>query len=66
MTNGPTDALIVLAVVLAVQQLEGNLLHPLVMGNAVRLHPLAILVAVTCGTLLLGIAGLSSPSRSWQ
>ena len=56
-TNDLPDALIVLAVVLVVQQVEGNVLHPLVVGRAVRLHPLAILVAVTCGTLLLGIVG---------
>lgn len=46
-----------LVVVLAVQQIEGNLLQPLVMGKAVSLHPLVILTAVTCGTLLLGIPG---------
>ena len=56
-TNGFTDALIVLAIVLAVQQLEGNVLQPLIMGSVVRLHPLAIITAVACGTLLLGIAG---------
>ncbi len=56
-TNGGTDALIMLIVVLAVQQIEGNLLQPLVMGKAVNLHPLAILTAVTCGALLLGIPG---------
>ncbi len=56
-TNGPSDAAIVLAVVLVVQQVEGNLLHPLVMGRAVHLHPVVTLVAVTCGTLLLGIPG---------
>ncbi len=56
-TNGPGDAVIVLVVVLAVQQLEGNVLHPLIVGRAVRLHPLVVLIAVTCGTLLLGIPG---------
>lgn len=56
-TNGGGDAVIVLVVVLAVQQIEGNLLQPLVMGRAVSLHPLVILTAVTCGTLLLGIPG---------
>ncbi len=56
-TNDLRDALIVLVIVLAVQQIEGNVLQPLVMGRAVSLHPLAILIAVTCGTLLLGIIG---------
>ena len=49
--------MIVVALVLVVQQVEGNLLHPLVMGRAVHLHPVVTLVAVTCGTLLLGIPG---------
>lgn len=56
-SNGFGDALIVLAIVLVVQQVEGNVLQPLVMGRAVSLHPLVILVAVTCGTILLGIPG---------
>ena len=56
-TQGGTDALIVLAVVLAVQQLEGNVLQPLVMGHAVRLHPVVIAIVVTVGGLRAGIAG---------
>nr|WP_239524058.1 AI-2E family transporter [Geodermatophilus normandii] len=56
-TNGATDAVVVLVVVLAVQQLEGNVLQPLVMGRAVHLHPVVTLVAVTAGTLLLGVPG---------
>lgn len=56
-TGGPVDALIVLGVVLVVQQIEGNVLQPLVMGRAVRLHPLVIVVAVTAGVTLLGIPG---------
>lgn len=56
-TNGGGDALLVLVVVLLVQQVEGNVLQPMVTGRAVRLHPLVILTAVTCGTLLLGIIG---------
>ena len=55
--EGPRDAVIVLVVVIVVQQLEGNVLHPLIMGRALRLHPLAILVAVTAGALLLGVVG---------
>ncbi len=55
--GGITDALLVLAAVLVVQQLEGNLLQPLIMGRALRLHPLVILVAVASAGLLGGIAG---------
>ena len=56
-TEGGRAAVIVLVVVLVVQQVEGNLLQPLIMGKAVQLHPLAILCAVTAGVLLLGIIG---------
>ncbi|GIJ08159.1 AI-2E family transporter [Micromonospora andamanensis] len=55
--SGPTTALLTLAAVIAVQQIEGNLLEPLVMKRQVRLHPVVILVAVTAGTLIAGIAG---------
>ncbi|MGY2129761.1 AI-2E family transporter [Blastococcus sp. SYSU DS0617] len=56
-TNDMTDAIIVLVVVLVVQQVEGNLLQPLIMGRALNLHPAVILLAVTAGALLFGIAG---------
>ncbi len=55
--QGVTSALILLAVVLVVQQIEGNVLQPLVMGRALQLHPVAILLAVSAGGLLAGIAG---------
>ncbi|GGM33740.1 hypothetical protein GCM10011608_17810 [Micromonospora sonchi] len=55
--DGPTTALLTLAAVIAVQQIEGNLLEPLVMKRQVRLHPVVILVAVTAGTLIAGIGG---------
>ena len=55
--NGPTTALLTLAAVIAVQQIEGNLLEPLIMKRQVQLHPAVILVAVTAGTLIAGIAG---------
>ncbi len=55
--NGPIVALIVIAVVIAVNQLEGDLLQPLVMGQSLRLHPLVILLALTAGTILGGIIG---------
>ncbi|ATB51326.1 AI-2E family transporter [Corallococcus macrosporus] len=56
-TNGPLDALLVLLVVLGVQQLEGNVLEPVVMGRAVPLHPVVILLAITAGGVLFGVAG---------
>ena len=55
--EGTRDAVIVLVVVLVVQQVEGNILQPLIMGRALHLHPLAVLVAVTAGALLLGVVG---------
>ncbi|SCE79458.1 Predicted PurR-regulated permease PerM [Micromonospora mirobrigensis] len=55
--KGPTTALLVLAAVIAVQQIEGNLLEPLIMKRQVQLHPAVILVVVTAGTLIAGIAG---------
>lgn len=56
-TEGTTAALIVLAVVIVVQQLDGYVLHPLVVGRAVGLHPVVILLVVTAGGLLGGIPG---------
>ncbi len=55
--NGLWTAVAVFAVILAVQQLEGHILQPLVMGRMVRLHPLAVVLAVTAGSLLAGIVG---------
>jgi predicted PurR-regulated permease PerM len=55
--NGPFVALIVLAIVIGVQQLEGTLLQPVVMAQSLKLHPLVILVALTAGTILAGIIG---------
>ncbi|HWG97752.1 MAG TPA: AI-2E family transporter [Pilimelia sp.] len=56
-SNGPTDALLVLGAVVLVQQAESNLLQPFVMGRALRLHPAVVLLAVSAGTLVGGIAG---------
>ncbi|PRY70577.1 putative PurR-regulated permease PerM [Glaciihabitans tibetensis] len=55
--NGWVVALIVLAIVVLVNQLEGNFLQPTVMANSLKLHPLVILVALTAGTILAGIVG---------
>lgn len=55
--NGPVNALIMLAIVLAVQQLESHVLQPLVMGKAVALHPVAVILSVAAGAYLAGIPG---------
>lgn len=56
-TNGPVVALIVLLAVILVNQLEGNFLQPVVMAQALNLHALVILMALTAGTVLGGIVG---------
>jgi predicted PurR-regulated permease PerM len=56
-TNGWVVALIVLGIVVLVNQLEGNLLQPVVMAQSLSIHPLVILVALTAGTVLGGIVG---------
>ncbi len=56
-TNGVVDALIVLGVVLLVQQIEGHILQPFILGRMVRVHPLAVVLGVTAGSLLAGIPG---------
>ena len=55
--NGPVNALIMLGVVILVNQIEGHVLQPLVMGSAVRVHPLGVVLAVSTGALLAGIPG---------
>ncbi len=55
--NGPVTALILLAAVIGVQQLEGHVLQPLIMGRAVAIHPLAVIVAIATGVVLAGIVG---------
>jgi putative heme transporter len=50
-------ALIMLLIVLAVQQIESHLLLPLIMGTAVKVHPLAVVLAVAGGSYLAGIPG---------
>lgn len=56
-SNGFVTALVVLAVVIAVNQLEGDVLAPIVLGQALSLHPLAILLALSAGTIVAGIIG---------
>jgi predicted PurR-regulated permease PerM len=56
-SGGLTDALIILAVVVGVQQVEGNVLHPIVFKKALSLHPLLILLAIGVGGVAFGIVG---------
>src|SRR5699024_2291086 len=55
--NGWIGALIMLAIVLAVQQLEGNVLQPFLMGKAVEIHPLGVFLGVALGAMIAGIPG---------
>jgi putative heme transporter len=55
--QGLTTALIVAGIVLAVQQLESNVLEPVILGKAIHLHPVVILVAITTGAVTIGILG---------
>lgn len=56
-SNGLTDAILVLVAVLIVQQVEGNLLYPYVVGGSLELHPLLILLALAGGTAVAGVVG---------
>lgn len=55
--NGPWIALWMLVVILGVQQLEGHVLQPLLMGSAVKVHPLAVVLVVAGGAMIAGIPG---------
>ncbi|WGY00893.1 AI-2E family transporter [Nocardioides sp. QY071] len=55
--QGPVTALLMLAVVIGVQQLEGHVLQPFLLGRWVSLHPLGVILAIACGVLVAGIAG---------
>jgi predicted PurR-regulated permease PerM len=54
---GPVKALIMLAGVIAVQQIESHLLQPLLLGRAVKVHPLSVILAIAAGVVLAGIVG---------
>lgn len=56
-SQGFVPALVMLGVVLLVQQIEGNVLQPFIMGKAVSVHPLAVVLAVAAGGFLYGIPG---------
>jgi predicted PurR-regulated permease PerM len=54
---GPVQALIMLGIIIGVQQVEAHLLQPLLIGRAMRLHPLAVILAIAAGIVLAGIIG---------
>lgn len=55
--KGPLMALAMLGVVLLVQQIESHLLQPLLLGRAVRVHPLAVILAIAAGIIVGGVFG---------
>ncbi|WP_069763354.1 AI-2E family transporter [Streptomyces sp. LUP47B] len=56
-TQGVFTAVMTLVVVLAVQQIEGHILQPFILGRAVRVHPLAVVLTVATGGMVAGIGG---------
>lgn len=56
-SNGPTGALLVLALIVAVQQLEGNVLSPFLQSRSMDLHAAVVLLAITLGGSLFGVTG---------
>jgi predicted PurR-regulated permease PerM len=54
---GPVKALIMLAGVIAVQQIESHLLQPILLGRAVKVHPLSVILAIAGGVIVAGIVG---------
>ncbi|WP_037606225.1 AI-2E family transporter [Streptacidiphilus rugosus] len=56
-TQGPITAVIVLALIVVIGQIEGHVLHPLIMSWAVSLHPVVIAISVIAGSIALGIVG---------
>ncbi len=55
--QGPWTAVLMLIGVIVVQQIEGHILQPFLMGRFVSLHPLGVIVAIGCGVLVAGVAG---------
>ncbi|MEU0784153.1 AI-2E family transporter [Streptomyces sp. NPDC006173] len=56
-TRGPVVAIVVLCLIVVIGQLEGHVLHPLVLSWAVRLHPVIVAVSVIGGSILAGVIG---------
>jgi predicted PurR-regulated permease PerM len=57
-SGGLVTALIVLGLVIAVQQVEGHLLYPIIMGRTVKVHPIAVILALATGGILAGVIGI--------
>ena len=55
--HGPGVALIMLAIVIGVQQLESHVLQPFLLGKAVSVHPLAVILSIAIGSIIAGIVG---------
>jgi predicted PurR-regulated permease PerM len=55
--RGPLTALAVLVLIVVIGQIEGHVLHPIIMSRAVKLHPVVVAVSVASGTVLAGIIG---------
>ena len=55
--QGPFTALLMLLGVIVVQQIEGNVLQPFLMGRFVSVHPLGVIIAIACGLIVAGIGG---------
>jgi predicted PurR-regulated permease PerM len=56
-SDGLTTALLVFALVVAVQQAESNLLEPLILAKVIALHPLVVILSITAGVVSFGILG---------
>ena len=57
LNGGLSKAIIMLIIILVVQQIESNILQPFMMSNAVSLHPVAVMLVITAGSAIAGIAG---------
>ena len=56
-SNGVTNALLVLLIIIAVQQLEGHILQPVLQSKAMNLHAAIVLLSVTIGSTMFGVVG---------
>jgi predicted PurR-regulated permease PerM len=56
-SEGPLAALFVVAAITAIQQIEGDLLYPNIVGRVIRLHPVVILLVLAAGTVVAGLLG---------
>jgi putative heme transporter len=56
-SEGPLAALFVVAAITAIQQIEGDLLYPNIVGRVIKLHPVVILLVLTAGTVVAGLLG---------